>query len=74
LPDSRMADYSDPISRGMPHVPPDLIQALEARFPARCPKISESDREIWTYVGSRSIVEWLAAIHKRQLDKSMGVK
>ena len=34
----------------------DLVKELDELIPERCPKPSQSDRDIWMYVGMRSVV------------------
>lgn len=69
--DASIGDYSDSSYKAMPPIPQDLVEALDARFPARCPRIHESDRDIWTYVGNRAVVEWLMAVRKRQQERPL---
>jgi hypothetical protein len=57
-----------PEFRPVPPIPEDLLKDLEARFPARCPKIDETDRQIWIYAGQRSVVEFLRKAHERQIE------
>jgi hypothetical protein len=51
---------------GFPLYSEDLLKDLEERFPARCPDITMSDREIWMYAGKRAVVEHLLARKKAQ--------
>jgi hypothetical protein len=44
------------------HVPiysVDLIAQLDKTYPAKCPDPSQTEREIWIYVGKRQLVESL---------------
>lgn len=50
----------------LPHVPDDLLAVLDARFPDKCPHISESDRQIWFKAGQRSVIAILADQVRRQ--------
>lgn len=50
----------------LPHVPDDLLAALDARFPDKCPDISEQDRMIWFKAGQRSVIAILADQARRQ--------
>ena len=51
-----------------PPITEELIKDLEDRFPAKCPDITDSDRQIWFYAGQRSIVEFLKKALKRQIE------
>ena len=42
-----------------PPLSPELIQALDERFPERCPDIAWTDREVWRRVGQREVVRLL---------------
>lgn len=37
----------------------DLIKMLDQMYPERCPGLAETEREIWHYVGARSVVRML---------------
>ena len=50
----------------LPVLAADLIALLDEQFPDRCPKPTESDREIWINVGRRDVVAFLLA---RQLEQ-----
>ncbi len=46
----------------IPPLPPlseELVAAIDARFPLRCPLPSWTDREIWMHVGQRQVVEFI---------------
>jgi len=49
-----------------PPVDEALVKKLEELFPEKCPDINASDREIWMYVGSRSVVRMLQAVYLEQ--------
>lgn len=49
-----------------PPVDEALVKKLEELFPEKCPDINASDREIWVYVGSRSVVRMLRAVYLEQ--------
>jgi len=53
-----------------PPIEEALIKKLEEVFPEKCPEITASDREIWTYVGSRMVVRMLRAIYLEQQDEA----
>lgn len=50
----------------LPVVPKDLLDALDARFPERCPEPEWSDREIWIRAGERRVVRFLKRICEQQ--------
>lgn len=50
----------------LPHVPGDLLAVLDARFPDKCPHISEPDRMIWFKAGQRSVIAILVDQVRRQ--------
>lgn len=54
-----------------PFLSPQLIAALDARFPNRCPRLAQTDREIWFEAGQRSVVEILKETLKRQQNNIM---
>lgn len=39
----------------------DLLDALDSAYPLRLPNPSESEREIWMYVGARHLIDVLHA-------------
>jgi len=51
-----------------PPVDEALLKRLQEVYPEKCPDINASDREIWTYVGSRSVVRMLHAVYLEQQD------
>ena len=50
----------------LPVISDELIQALDAVFPDRCPDLSFSDREVWYRAGQRSVVDYLIEQQLRQ--------
>lgn len=50
----------------LPAISAELIKALDARFPDKCPKPDASDRSIWIAVGQRQVVELLIEELRRQ--------
>jgi hypothetical protein len=51
-----------------PPITPELLAALEAHFPHRCPDPKTPDREIWLYAGKRSVVDYLREVATRQAE------
>jgi hypothetical protein len=49
----------------IPPLSPTLVEALDKRFPERCPDPAWSDREIWRRVGQREVVRLL----RQELEK-----
>ena len=50
----------------LPVITDELIQALDAVFPTRCPDLSLKDREVWYRSGQRSVVDYLIEQQLRQ--------
>ena len=50
----------------LPVIPKDLLDALEHRFPERCPEPEWSDREIWMRVGERRVIRLLRRAYEQQ--------
>lgn len=49
-----------------PPIDEALLKKLDEVFPEKCPDISCSERELWVYVGSRSVVRMLHAVYLEQ--------
>lgn len=49
----------------------ELVDGLDKLVPHRCPAVSQSEREIWMYVGKRALVDALMVACKRQKEKSL---
>ncbi len=54
---------------GLPHIPTDLVKALQGVYPPKCYTASESLEEHLLYAGAVSLVERLATISAAQHDK-----
>ena len=52
----------------IPPIPDELLKALDARFPERCPEPSWDDRQVWIEVGKRAVVRFLLEEFRRQSD------
>jgi len=52
--------------RPFPPIPKMLLEALNERFPERCPDILWEDREVWAKFGERRVVRFLNSEFKRQ--------
>jgi len=59
-----MKDQSKEIP--MPPIRIELLNALDARFPAQPPDLKDRTREIWFRAGQRAAVEYLHSIHRQQ--------
>ena len=53
-----------------PPIPTDLINHLDKAFPEKCPDLKATDREVWSYVGTRQLVRILKAAHAEQQSQS----
>lgn len=54
-----------------PLIPKDLLEALEKRFPERCPDIKQGDREIWWMCGERAVIRFLRQKFEEQNETSL---
>jgi hypothetical protein len=54
------------VEDAFPHIPKELIEELDNRFPERCPDPLWTDREIWIKAGERRLVKFLLAHYERQ--------
>lgn len=54
----------------MPQLSPELIEALDARFPNRSPSLKMSDREVWAAAGAAGVVGFLRVELQRQKDEA----
>ena len=43
-----------------------LIRMLDEIYPEQCPSTDQEDREIWHYVGARSVVRMLYSVYADQ--------
>lgn len=50
----------------LPKIPQDLMEALDKRFPERCPDPKASEREVWIEVGKRELIRFLKTHYERQ--------
>jgi hypothetical protein len=55
----------------IPLLSPELVEALNKRFPERCPDPKWSDREVWMAVGRRDVVRFLIEEARRQQSQSL---
>lgn len=49
-----------------PTISKELVDWLEKTFPNRCPKITETDREVWVYVGKQELIEHIRSLYLHQ--------
>jgi len=47
------------MEQDFPHIPEDLLEALDQTFPERCPDPSWDERRVWREVGKREVVRFL---------------
>lgn len=57
-----------------PYVSPELVTYLNAIFPDRCPSEADTDAQIKLAIGSRKVVDHLAALAQRQSADHVEVK
>lgn len=50
----------------IPSLSEELIEALDKRFPERCPSPEWSERKIWMEVGKREVVRFLKRVYAEQ--------
>ncbi len=43
----------------IPSLSRDMLETLERAFPERCPRVNDTEREIWMYAGKRDLVRYL---------------
>lgn len=53
-------------SSDLPPIPKDLLDALDSKFPERCPEVSWSDREVWVRTGERLVIRYLKRVYEEQ--------
>lgn len=46
---------------------PDLVDLLDALYPARAPSLTDSEREVWAKAGERRLVERLLILRAEAL-------
>ncbi len=49
-----------------PPIDEALLKKLEEAYPEKCPDPSDADRDIWVYVGRRSVVRMLRSVYLEQ--------
>ena len=54
-----MLNLMDSLDQPFPPVTPALLNALDARFPLRRPRLGDTGESIWFDAGSRRVVEFL---------------
>ncbi len=55
----------------IPSITPGLIEALERRFPSKCPDITDSERFIFHYAGKVDLIRWLKQLQTRRQKDSL---
>jgi hypothetical protein len=63
--------------KALPNIPPldaVLVDALDKRFPERCPDPEWTDRKVWIEVGKREVIRFLLNQLERQQDNILQVK
>ena len=59
-----MRDESD-----WPGVDESILRRLDEQYPEKCPEADWTDRQIWIYVGQRSVVRMLRAVYSEQINE-----
>ena len=49
-----------------PPIDEALLKRLDEIYPEQCPSTDQEDREIWHYVGARSVVRMLYSVYTDQ--------
>lgn len=52
-----------------PPVDEPLVRKLEKLIPEKCPEPTDSERDIWIYVGRRQVVRMLRSVYLEQQDE-----
>ena len=59
-----MRDESD-----WPGLDESILRGLDEQYPEKCPEADWTDRQIWIYVGQRSVVRMLRAVYSEQINE-----
>ena len=59
-----MRDESD-----WPGLDESILRRLDEQYPEKCPEADWTDRQIWIYVGQRSVVRMLRAVSSEQINE-----
>ena len=59
-----MRDESD-----WPALDESILRRLDEQYPEKCPEADWTDRQIWIYVGQRSVVRMLRAVYSEQINE-----
>lgn len=54
-----------------PFVDPKVVAWLATLFPDRCPRLTDSEREIWMAVGAQGVIKKLSATVKAQSENPL---
>lgn len=54
----------------IPLISSELIAALRRKWPARRPRITDTDREIFVNVGSEEVIDLIEYIQQKQLEEA----
>ena len=65
-----MSDARQPTLSDLPGLTAELVDALDALFPERCPDMQDTERLIWMYTGKRALVRDLRTVLKRQREQA----
>ena len=62
----KSSDYND-----IPPIPGGLIEALERRFPDKCPDLADSERLIFFYAGKVELIRWMKTLQIQRQTKAV---
>jgi hypothetical protein len=60
--------------QNIPTLSSDLIEELQKAYPQRCPKITDTEREIWMYAGAAALVQKLVTFLEQDKDNIPGMR
>ena len=60
-----------PALADIPGLNDEVVNALNALYPERCPDPNDLERHIWMYAGARELVRKLVLIRERQRKESL---
>ena len=60
------ANSGKPLREDFPLVSRDLLEALEARYPDRCPELSTEEKEVWFASGCAHVIRQLRMAYEAQ--------
>lgn len=49
----------------------ELLELLDKSLPEKCPRLNDTEREIFFYAGKRAVVEWLKELKKHTEEQQL---